>query len=118
MPLAPMSTAQFEVVCKSLSSKYPGEDGAGPIELWRQTERGSTPQEEIELLEASAAAAASVRSLWMAQLEASLEVLLGGNAQFTKLDELPTFDFDTVAAAATADSDGTASSARTAHTEL
>lgn len=88
--LAPMSTAQFSVVCDALAAKYPSD--ASPVKLWRQTD-SSAPIEDIDLLEASAAAAASVSAMWSAEFEAQLETLLGGNAKFSALKQaLPTLD--------------------------
>ena len=81
------------MVCDSLQKKYPPlGDGDGPVELWRQRERTAVPQEEDELRAATAAAAAAVQGLWGTVFDTAIEVLLGGNAQFTKLHELPTLE--------------------------
>lgn len=74
-------------------------NAAGPVELWHAKERASATQAESELLtasaSASAAAAATVQQLWGTVFDTTIEVLLGGNAQFTKLHELPTLEVPT-----------------------
>ncbi len=89
----PMSPAQFEVVCESLRKKYPPlSDGAGPVDLWRQSGHSRASQEESELLAVSAAAAATVNNLFVAVFDTAVEILAGGSARFTKLNELPTLE--------------------------
>lgn len=63
------------------------ENAAGPVELWREKERASATQAESELL--------TVQQLWGTVFDTTIEVLLGGNAQFTKLHELPTLEVPT-----------------------